>query len=512
MEKRALLQQQIVPCINRALSEPTTSDSTKLQLSEITREIDPLNEPATQAIMHYRASSGDTAGALAAYQRLCHEMDTRQGMEPSTQTQEQAVLIKNGDSTQNNKSQQDTRPWVFVQPPETGLMSGSQKGLLIGFYQELLAGLIRFREWRIGDFQQSQTHTERPQSSAFLLTFTPIEQTDSLRLIVTLKDLQTDTYLWSERVEHSVDNWLQCQSELVQSLAHSLNVQISDERLRQISGRENFKLNVYDKWLLAESKTAKFKQIAWLEARDVLRELMVSEPKFSRAYSSLAQMDNAKHFVFPGILSNPERRQRALGYAKRSVELDPQDSRNQLCLAWALSMKGQFPAAKNTFILASTLNENDPWTKISSALGLAFCHDTDSARMLSDKAFRIDRNPPPLHWAYQAAIAFLREDYGHCIECSHLAEDAMSDVRAWQSAALALAGDTEQARSCLHDFIAETRDDWHGEKKPSSANIANWLLNCFPIRHLAAWQKLSKGLGIAGLDIQNPIPPLGSSD
>lgn len=509
--KRAEYQRRLIPGLHHAVARNATNPELQLALFELITQLDPLNEPAVRSLMRGKTQQGDTAGALLAYQRLCQDMEKLQGMEPNEKTQTLAVDVKTGEIPikEPEEARLNHKPTVTLQVTDSSGLKTEHIPLLVGFQFELLASLIRFREWRVNDATQTPAQLGGTKADNFELNITPITCGESLRLIVTLKDAGSGAYLWSERVEHSERNWLDSQAQLVRQLAHSLNVQVSEQRLQQLANRDSFSLSVYDAWLKTEALLRSYKHEAWEEAREILRHLSHSDRNFSRAYASLAQIDNAKHLVFPGMKSNPERRQRALSYARRSVELDPHDTRNQLSLGWAYAMKGQHTPSSRAFSQAFTLNPSDPWTATSVALGQAFGGDVEAALILSQQILKIDCNPTPTHWAYHSAISFLAEKYSLCIAYAQLAEGSMTDVLAWQSAAYAITGDHRRASSTLQRFLAETRRNWHAPQVASEAEIADWILTCFPIKQRETWDRLRQALTLAGLDTQGVDAPVG---
>lgn len=511
--KRVEYQRQVLPGLQLAVAHHSNNPKLQLPTLELITHLDPLNEPATRALMRARCQQGDVAGALEAYQNLCVNMDAQQGMEPCEQTQAIAVDIKTGqqNKTHTDLNKKSDKPCIYLREQKTCELKSEHQALLTGFQQEMLGSLIRFREWCVIDAESAPwTNATDEKQGAYELSISPFTFGECLRLIVTLKDLASGSFLWSEKVEHSEQDWQSSQSFLVKQLAHSLNVHVCEQRISQLASRDQFSLSAYDSWLLAESKIITFEKAAWEEAKEILRHLMHSQRNFPRTYSSLAQMDNAKHFVFPGLVSNPERRQRALSYARRSVELDPQDSRNQLCLGWGYAMKGQHLAASKAFGQAIVLNENDPWTATSAAMGLAFCGEIRTAHTLAQQTLSIDLNPAPLHWAYHATISFIAADYAQCISFTQLAESSMTDVLAWRAAAYAQSGDAINAALTLQEFRRETKKKWYGKHPPCDREIALWILSCFPIKSRKAWIHLRDGLAISGLQCGDAPFPLGS--
>jgi hypothetical protein len=144
--------------------------------------------------------------------------------------------------------------------------------------------------------------------------------------------------------------------------------------------------------------------------------------------------------------------------------------------------------------MAYDLNENDPWTIISSSLGLAFCGHRELAAQRADLALQLGLCLEPRHWGYQAVIRFLCEDYQGCVAAADQAQDAIYNFAAWRAAALTQLGQHERARTEWGRFVDMVSGDWHGDGPPDHDAITRWLLQGFPIKSAADWERLRDGI------------------
>ena len=216
---------------------------------------------------------------------------------------------------------------------------------------------------------------------------------------------------------------------------------------------------------------------------------------------------DSEHLVLPGLDRSEEVQQQALELSKVAVEVDPFDARAHHCFAWSLALGRRFDQAELSFGLALELNENDPWTLISSALGTAYCGKHREALELADQALRIDPNPSRAHWGYQAQTRFLCEDYTGSVTAAARALNVLPFLSAWHAAALGHLGYREDARDKARSFVEASRANWHGRTPPTEEAIASWLLRAFPIRDPADLERLREGLRLAGLPA--PAEPAG---
>jgi tetratricopeptide (TPR) repeat protein len=212
-----------------------------------------------------------------------------------------------------------------------------------------------------------------------------------------------------------------------------------------------------------------------------------------------AAIRNTRHLSFPGTPVTEEVRTEALRLALQAAYLDPLDSRSQLCLGWSSAMNGLYDKAELAFELSHKTNDNDPWSIVSSAVGLAFCGHKDESRDLAAKALAIDLSPSKTHWSYQAVVFFLNEEYEQCIEACLQGGDVFADTPAWHAAALVQMGEIAAAEAKLRDFTDRLRKNWFGQEGFGDEAVATWLAECYPFKYPRPWQRLRDGLKQSGL-------------
>ena len=164
-------------------------------------------------------------------------------------------------------------------------------------------------------------------------------------------------------------------------------------------------------------------------------------PAFSPCYSSLVQMNNIEHFVHPGVFRDLGKAKETLELAKMAVQLDPVDSRAHLCCGWSYAMALRETEAAPHMELACELNDNDPWTLLSSPQYSAFCGSIEQARQRSQQSLALSPAPSYLEWGYHSIIRFLCGDYAGAIEACDRAHGVVKTLPAWRIAALVRAGD-----------------------------------------------------------------------
>lgn len=493
--------------------------------------IDPTHEEAHRHLIRHHADNGNTAAALNQYKLLWDLLGEEYDTEPSEETQALIAQVKLSEHTTPHVSELLNRlaaepapralppvpsrdhALAFTTLPVIGIGQFSQGGswsreqyMIAGFRRELVAALVRFREWIVVECDDTSSLYGNGHSRAvnYRLEGTYFEENGSIVVVITLLDLTSAQYIWSEKVQLSLEAWQDARKRIIQRTAVALNVYISTQRLSQMTERPAISTALYDRWLRAQELSLRWRRDAHVDAIEILYGIICEAPNFAPAYCSLVDIENTRPLVFPGVFRSRDRDEKSLEVAKTAVQLDPIDTKTQLCLAWSQSVVGQFDQATLSFSLAYELNENDPWTLASSALGLAYCGEPEKACQLADHAVNLGFTLSANHWGYQAGIRFLAGDYDGCVEAAEKSDDTLFYLPAWKAAALSLSGRVEDARSEGRKFIDLTCRNWHGSSEPEPHTISSWLLDVIPIKEGVAGERLRTGLSKAGIPIAEP--------
>jgi hypothetical protein len=249
----------------------------------------------------------------------------------------------------------------------------------------------------------------------------------------------------------------------------------------------------------------KFDSASWHRAVAIFRDAIRECPSFSPGYSSLVQMNNIEHFVHPGVFRDSGKAQETLELAKTAVQLDPVDSRAHLCCGWSYVMALREAEAAPHMELACELNDNDPWTLLSSAAYYAFCGSIEQAQLRAAQSLALSLVPSCLEWGYHCVVRFLCGDYGAAIEACDQALGVIKTLPAWRAAALHQLGQEIAAREEGQRFLNGIRSFWNGSAAPSDETITRWLLQAHPVRVQARRETLRRALRGAGLPVETVV-------
>ncbi len=487
---------------------------------------DPSHEPAHRHLIKKHAKDGNISAALDQYKSLWDLLDEDYDMEPSEQTISLIGKVKSGDI--GATSAEPSFPIPNIAPPTEAanphklpvigvcqfrapVIDSETEYFVDGFQRELTASLVRFRDWiildgqRTGEVQFSNWPTNTPNIQ-YLVEGNISVMEDITHCSVTLKNVQTGQYIWGEQFDIAPQNLVKVQKYIVSRIAVALNIYVSHERLEQAAAQPDVSWQIYNLWLLGQSLSFRWRPKFTKKAEKIFRQIIDQAPRFAPAYSSLVQLENTRHLVSPGILRDRPREESTLELAKTAVSLDPLNTRTQLSAAWSFAMNDRFQQAALYYNQARELNQNDSWTMVSAALGLAFCGNLNEARAAATAALDLDHNPSPSHCEYQSNIRFLEGDYEGCDMWSERAQTITRDSDAWRVAALSHLGRNREAKALGLKFIEQTQKNWVGGEPARPADVGYWFIQCFPIAEREARHRLITGLNEAGIPVPNTRP------
>ncbi|MBW8858021.1 MAG: hypothetical protein JF604_27855, partial [Bradyrhizobium sp.] len=255
-------------------------------------------------------------GALSLYRTLWDTLADEFDVEPSKETQELVARLKLaqpdsvnsaaspivaqplnrtfGESSQrlavtDSLPKQSPRLIVAVAPFDIASIDSSRTYLVHGFRRELIANLVRFREWSVRDGDFAKYGVSVPEHE-YVVEASALQGSDEMRLVVTLRDSTTNEFVWSDQCSLKMTDWVDAQQQLVKRIASTLNVYLSAGRVAETSYRADPHLRAYDRWLYGQSMLQLWDPKAFHEATRVFQEIIAESPRFSPAYSTLAQL------------------------------------------------------------------------------------------------------------------------------------------------------------------------------------------------------------------------------
>lgn len=498
--QRERLSTQLVAGLDSALADATDPHA-RLALADALTRADSTHEGACRAAMQAHLALGDTAQAMRAYERLWQVLEEELDVEPSERTQALYVSIKQGHPAPAPVPEGETDLLapiaIVVEPTDARHLPETQGYFGTIFRDEMIAALSRFRDWLIMDGQQPGPVP--PTYRAYFLRITLHSRDDGILIAMMLIDRSDGRCVWAERQTATLDGMAALHQTALRKLAVALNVHLSTPRLRSARELSSPMGRMYELWMQAQALMGEWRADCEDRAERILRDLIDTHPNFGPAMVALAQVLNSGPIIYPGRHRQPEHLKECIALTSRAVTLDPLDSRAHLSRSWAHAIAGAHSAALSHLDLALDLNENDPWTIISAALGFAFAGEIDRARELVVQTRSFGMRYSRAAQGYVATTLYLCGDYESAVTAAEVAGDAIINLPAWAAACHMARGDPDAAGRAMAIFLELARLDWVAHPRPDDETIIDWFMGCFPIRSDAVRAELRGRLAAAAL-------------
>lgn len=500
----------------RALSTLATTarhDGLARDVARALLNLDPSDESACRQLMEFAVQHGNIPEALRLYEELKHLLASDYDTHPSEALKNYVSDLTRLRSVPGPKTgvpaapplreRSDGRLLLLIHPVRTVYPANGAEQRFSVLRNELIGALSRFRDWSVRAFDEADhdlailQHVDKVYE--VVISGESVGETDFLT--VNLLSMASKACLWSEQLKVDYMRFTGQQRDTIRQIAFALNIEISAHRLGWILDTSESSLDVYDRWLLGQSLLLSWRPKEEARAETIFRSILATNGTFAPAIASLVQILNTRHHVFPGVTRNSDRALEALTLARRASQMAPHDCRTQLTLAWSYLMNGEYDQAIYYFRMAVDINDNDPWTLISSAQGLCYAGEKASSVELAERATLVGRGGDAMHWAYLACIQFHAENYPAALQAIDRAGDNAYFILGMRAAILAQIGNNVAAASAASTFESQIKSAWYGREKPTQRNIRNWFTQIFPIRMLADRERLERALDNAGFGI-----------
>jgi adenylate cyclase len=219
----------------------------------------------------------------------------------------------------------------------------------------------------------------------------------SIRISAQLIDATTGVHVWAKRYDTPLAALFDVQDEVSQEIAGTLLTNIRKADLAKAVQKRPANLSAYDLMLRAQAKYNIPGKKAKLEARELARQAIASDPGYAPAYAVLGNTFNSGYI---SQWEGPESLDRAYEAARKAVELDPSSSMAQEILGRVLLRRKQHQDAIVAIQKAISLNPNRARNYASLADVLTFANQPTEAIELMKKAMRLDPFYPTQYVMY----------------------------------------------------------------------------------------------------------------
>jgi adenylate cyclase len=290
-------------------------------------------------------------------------------------------------------------------------------------------------------------------------------------------------HVWAERFDRDLADIFAVQDEvtrrIVETITGKLNANPTPERYRP-SNLEAYDLCVRSRNLWLQSRDNN------LECQSLLERAIAIDPHYAEAHWRLA-MAQLYAWAFLNADHEPYRRN-ALIAAKRSVELDPNDSSARWVLGYVLAHEGRWDEAKAELDTSLRMNPSDADAFVMMADFKFMTGQVKEALESVAMALRLNPHPPGWYYWYLGFGQVANGQYDQAVATLRREETYRTGSRRILAVALALSGNIEEAKAEAKYFLAAN----------PQFSIARWIKSQ-PASNLQNLQCFIDGYRLAGL-------------
>ena len=406
---RADLVARLLSTLERGFDDPDLSGDQRRALAEATLRLNPLNERAARVAMQALTDGGDLAQALKVYARLYQLMDDELGMEPSDDTQDLAVHIKQSQRANPVLPAQPIggygQPVLGVLPMRVFGADTETRQLSEMLVEDVVCSLAACRELptlsnattrHVAEAEDPVGHLRDAHGVTYALrsTLRRDARAGKCRVTTQLVGSESGLAIWGQTFDTTDEALFGVQAEIASKVVSALVPRIHATEFQAVERFRLTDLSAYQMLLRARHLTYALDRDSLSEAYGLLNSCTDMHPGFAPAYIALAEVHSIQigQSWSDNTAADTDAIKSALGEALR---LNPRDAR-------AMAMMGHNVGIyERAYVRATRVVEqavdtlpNDAETLVWSAPVLAFSDQHDSATANTEKAIALSPEDP----------------------------------------------------------------------------------------------------------------------
>jgi adenylate cyclase len=297
---------------------------------------------------------------------------------------------------------------------------------------------------------------------------------ERVRVNAQLIDAQTGNHIWAERYDRELGDIFSVQDEITVAVTTAVLPAVSDAEFRRILRKppeslgawEAYQRGLWHMWVRHPAEVDR--------AKACFEQALALDAAFAPAYSALALLH--VHAVVQLIVPLADAKELASGWARRAIEIDPNDADAQATLAWVTTMSGISDECWERSSAALAMNPNSPLAHFVRGALLVSSGRPSEGRQSALNAIRLD--PRHIGNAFpmaQIALSYYFErDYQSAVDAAKQALTRFPGhplTYRYLAASLGQLGLTAEAREALRqamevskaifEFHTRARPPWH---------------------------------------------------
>jgi len=174
-----------------------------------------------------------------------------------------------------------------------------------------------------------------------------------IRIMVELVDISSGFNVWSKRYNKPVEDIFAVQDEIAQSVAHSLEIKLVPEHIRQIKSVQTQDIEAYANYLKGRRFYYQYSFQSIEFAIQLFKKAVEADRKYALAYCGLADCHS---YLYMYHESSDDNLKEADRYSKQAIKLDPNLSESFASRGLALSLSKEFKESETAFKKAIDLD------------------------------------------------------------------------------------------------------------------------------------------------------------
>jgi adenylate cyclase len=295
---------------------------------------------------------------------------------------------------------------------------------------------------------------------------------DRVRVVGQLIDAESGNHIWAERYDRLLNDVFAVQDDITMSVVTAIQPAMADAERRRVMRKSPESLGCWEAYQRGLWHMAKANPDGNDQAKLFLQRAIELDRMFAPAYAAMAGACMNDGLVF-GTVSLQDTAERTVEWARKAVELDPDDAGARVMLAWTMAIQGTSRAVWEVISLAVAINSNSSLANGVKGAFLLFNGQPSEAREALLTALRLDpRGPTSAVPLTQVAVSYYFErDYPQALEAAQRAVSRYPEfplVYRYLAAILGQLGRTEEAHDALETALRLSRGSFelHVHNRP----------------------------------------------
>ncbi len=405
------------------------------------------------------------------------------------------------EATSSTSGPRTDKPSIAVLPFANMSGDAEQEYFADGLTEDVITELARFRSLAVIARSSSFTYKGLAINVAdigqqlgvnYLVEGSVRKAGNRVRVTAQLIEVGTNTHLWADRYDRSLEDIFAVQDELVTSIVGNLGLSLNDVVTTKAKGQPTESLSAYEYLLRARS--------AWWHGRikesfEFALRSVEADPNFASAQAYLALQHAYQSFGGTQGLTKDEIAERAQFHAEAALELDDADPfvHASASMAFGFSPKPNKDRGFKHINVAVSLNPHDWELMFLRAWQLSFMGRQQEALDVLDRFHALNPLGGYMVSECLADTYYMMGEYKAALQTYKEQMDAPPQALPVFAACHAQLGDMEAAKACLA-LLERTRPEGFNIKSFAEAQIAV----CAQPEDQEKWRT---GFRLAGVDV-----------